>query len=104
MTRRDQTLRAWIERDSPHQPWKSCVSYAGRVHQKSTGSRIRKAAGSSFTITGGTTRTVSTRTLSTYLTLGEHPASSTATAVASKISFTSSVATFSSLLLLCELL
>lgn len=44
MTRRDQTLRAWIERDSPHQPWKSCVSYAGKVHQKSTGSRIRKAA------------------------------------------------------------
>lgn len=44
MTRRDQVVRAWVERESPRHVWKSCVSYKGRTHRKSTLSRIRKAA------------------------------------------------------------
>ena len=44
MTRRDQVLRAWIERDTPRQNWQSCISYRRKVHRKSTNTRIRKAA------------------------------------------------------------
>jgi hypothetical protein len=44
MTRRDQTLRAWIERPSPRHHWQSCISFRGRTYQKSTHSKIRKAA------------------------------------------------------------
>ena len=44
MTKRDQVLRSWIERDHPRHPWQSCISYRRKVHRKSTHSRIRKAA------------------------------------------------------------
>lgn len=44
MTRRDQTLRAWIELESPRHCWQSMISHKGKLHIKSTGSRIRKAA------------------------------------------------------------
>jgi hypothetical protein len=44
MTRRDQIVRSWIERESPRHHWKSCVSYRGKTHKKSTNSKIRKAA------------------------------------------------------------
>ena len=44
MTRRDQTLRAWIQRESPRHCWQSMVSHKTKVHQKTTGTRIRKAA------------------------------------------------------------
>lgn len=44
MTRRDQTLRAWIERESPRRNWISCISHKGVTHRRTTPSRIRKAA------------------------------------------------------------
>lgn len=44
MTRRDQTLRAWIGRDHRGQLYKSYVSLKGKVYERSTGTRIRKAA------------------------------------------------------------
>ncbi len=44
MTRRDQTLRAWIERESSAHCWQSMVSHKRKVHRKTTGTRIRKAA------------------------------------------------------------
>ncbi len=44
MTRRDQTLRAWIDRPSRSDNWQSNVSHKGKVHTLSTRSRIRKAA------------------------------------------------------------
>jgi hypothetical protein len=44
MTRRDQVLRAWIEKDSPRGNWQSCISHHGKVHRKSTHTRIRRAA------------------------------------------------------------
>jgi len=44
MTRRDQILRAWIERPSPRHNWTSCVSYRRKTHKKTTNSRHRKAA------------------------------------------------------------
>lgn len=44
MTRRDQTLRAWIERESPRHCWQSMISHKGKVHQKTTNTRIRRAA------------------------------------------------------------
>lgn len=44
MTRRDQTLRAWIERESPAHNWQSIISHQGKLHRKSTSTRLRKAA------------------------------------------------------------
>jgi hypothetical protein len=44
MTRREQTVRAWITRKSPKLPWKSCVSLHGKTHTITTNTRIRKAA------------------------------------------------------------
>lgn len=44
MTRRDQTIRAWIERPTPRHRWQSCVSCAGTQHRIATHTRLRKAA------------------------------------------------------------
>lgn len=44
MTRRDQTLRAWIERPSQRHNFISCVSHRGTTHRKSTHTRHRRAA------------------------------------------------------------
>jgi hypothetical protein len=44
MTRRDQILRCWIERDAKGQPWQSVISYQGKIHKKSTHTLLRKAA------------------------------------------------------------
>jgi hypothetical protein len=44
MTRRDQTLRAWINRESKADNWVSNISHKGIHHKKSTGSKLRKAA------------------------------------------------------------
>lgn len=44
MTRRDQILRAWIERESPAENWQSIISYKGKLHRKSTYTKLRKAA------------------------------------------------------------
>jgi hypothetical protein len=44
MTRRDQVLRAWIEKSSPRGNWQSCISHRGKVHRKSTHTRLRRAA------------------------------------------------------------
>lgn len=44
VTRRDQLLRSWIERESPSHNWQSCVSYRRKTHRRSTNTRIRKAA------------------------------------------------------------
>lgn len=44
MTRRDQILRAWIEKPTPLSNWQSCISHRGKVHRKSAHTRIRKAA------------------------------------------------------------
>ena len=44
MTRRDQTLRAWIERAHPLHNFISCVSCDGKAHKRSTGTRGRHAA------------------------------------------------------------
>jgi len=44
MTRRDQILRLWIRRPEPGACWLSCVSWRGRLHEKSTGTRHRRAA------------------------------------------------------------
>lgn len=44
MTRRDQTLRAWIERENARHNFQSCVSHKGKTHRLSTHTRIRKAA------------------------------------------------------------
>lgn len=44
MTRRDQVLRAWIEKPTPRGNWHSCISHRGKVHRISTHTRIRRAA------------------------------------------------------------
>lgn len=44
MTRRDQNLRAWIQRESTRHYWQSMISHKGKIHSRSTNTRIRKAA------------------------------------------------------------
>lgn len=44
MTRRDQILRCWIERDAKGKTWQSIISFEGTIHKKSTNTLLRKAA------------------------------------------------------------
>lgn len=44
MTRRDQVLRSWITRPAPGACWLSNVSFRGRVHQRTTHTKLRRAA------------------------------------------------------------
>ena len=44
MTRRDQVLRSWIEKAGPRGNWQACISHRGKLHRKSTHTRIRRAA------------------------------------------------------------
>ena len=44
MTKRDQILRAWIDRPGTHANWTSYVSYRGKVHERTTNTTLRQAA------------------------------------------------------------